>query len=282
MISMGIAWASAEAYPWEQGLYIGRIETAKVNFTLRIYANAWHVYAGLAILNPNILKSIKMPKVPWRCSNWCSGSLEDKVKFKERVQWARRAMFKRGAIIEKEKYGKTVQRRPLRISQDPLHLQSGNQFYFQRLFLTNSVSQFHSCHHRTIAQTLIFLYQLWWIVGHILGDQSIRTPWRCGCTHISTFPGCSGGFVPVTHAARECTAFGDLRSLAKSRWFRVRHLSHGLRRLGNSAVRWWRQWWRLESSGKKMLGALGDCKITITVIEYGVWFSCSIYSHHFH
>jgi len=40
MISMGIAWASAEAYPWEQGLYIGRIETAKVNFTLRIYANA--------------------------------------------------------------------------------------------------------------------------------------------------------------------------------------------------------------------------------------------------
>ena len=175
--------------------------------------------------------------------------------------------------------GKAVQRRPLRIPQDPLHLQSGNQFYFQRLFLTNSVSQFHSCHHRTIAQTLIFLYQLWWIVGHILGDQSIRTPWRCGYTHISTFPGRIGGFVPVTHAARECT--GDLRSLAKSRWFRVRHLSHGLRRLGDLAVRWWRQWWRLESSGKRMLGALGDCKITVTVIKYGVWFSCSIYGHYF-
>ena len=40
MISMGTAWASTEAYPWEQGLYVGGIETAEVNFTLRIYANA--------------------------------------------------------------------------------------------------------------------------------------------------------------------------------------------------------------------------------------------------
>ena len=53
MISMGTVWASTEAYPWEQSLYVGGIETAKVNFTLRIYANAWHVYAGLVILNPN-------------------------------------------------------------------------------------------------------------------------------------------------------------------------------------------------------------------------------------
>ena len=34
--------------------------------------------------------------------------------------------------------------------------------------------------------------------------------------------------------------------------------------------------------GKRMLGALGNCKITITVIKYGAWFSCSIYGHHFH
>ena len=50
---MGTAWASALSYPWEQGLYVGGIETAKVNITLRIYSNAWHVYAGLAILNPS-------------------------------------------------------------------------------------------------------------------------------------------------------------------------------------------------------------------------------------
>ncbi|KXN83300.1 putative prephenate dehydrogenase [NADP(+)] [Leucoagaricus sp. SymC.cos] len=52
-LSMGTAWASTESYPWEQGLYVGGIETAKVNLALRIYSNAWHVYAGLAILNPS-------------------------------------------------------------------------------------------------------------------------------------------------------------------------------------------------------------------------------------
>ena len=51
-ISMGTAWASAKSYPWEHGYYVGGIETVKVNIMLRIYANKWHVYAGLAILNP--------------------------------------------------------------------------------------------------------------------------------------------------------------------------------------------------------------------------------------
>ena len=50
---MGTAWHSRLTYPWEQGLYVGGIETVKVNIMLRIYANKWHVYAGLAILNPH-------------------------------------------------------------------------------------------------------------------------------------------------------------------------------------------------------------------------------------
>ena len=49
---MGTAWHCAMSYPWEHGLYVGGIETVKVNIMLRIYANKWHVYAGLAILNP--------------------------------------------------------------------------------------------------------------------------------------------------------------------------------------------------------------------------------------
>lgn len=32
---------------------MGGIETVKVNVMLRIYANKWHVYAGLALLNPH-------------------------------------------------------------------------------------------------------------------------------------------------------------------------------------------------------------------------------------
>jgi prephenate dehydrogenase (NADP+) len=50
---MGTAWRCASTYPWEgAGLYVSGIEVVKVNITLRIYANKWHVYAGLAILNP--------------------------------------------------------------------------------------------------------------------------------------------------------------------------------------------------------------------------------------
>lgn len=49
---MGTAWRCSEAYPWETGLYPGGIETVKINIMLRIYAAKWHVYAGLALLNP--------------------------------------------------------------------------------------------------------------------------------------------------------------------------------------------------------------------------------------
>src|SRR6266702_1524143 len=57
--SMGTAWASASSYPWEHGYYVGGIETVKVNIMLRIFSNKWHVYAGLAILNPSASTQIK-------------------------------------------------------------------------------------------------------------------------------------------------------------------------------------------------------------------------------
>jgi prephenate dehydrogenase (NADP+) len=50
---MGTAWHATQQYPWEDGSYVGGIETVKVNITIRIYASKWHVYAGLAILNPH-------------------------------------------------------------------------------------------------------------------------------------------------------------------------------------------------------------------------------------
>ncbi|CAG7853863.1 Probable prephenate dehydrogenase [NADP(+)] Short=PRDH [Serendipita indica DSM 11827] len=54
-LSMGTAWRNCGSYPWEQpeGRYVGGIETVKVNIMHRIYANKWHIYAGLAILNPS-------------------------------------------------------------------------------------------------------------------------------------------------------------------------------------------------------------------------------------
>jgi len=56
---MGAAWAANKQFPWEIGRYLGGIENVKINITLRIYSNKWHVYAGLAILNPSARQQIK-------------------------------------------------------------------------------------------------------------------------------------------------------------------------------------------------------------------------------
>lgn len=51
-LSMGTAWHSIHAYPWETPRWVGGMENAKINISMRIYSNKWHVYAGLAITNP--------------------------------------------------------------------------------------------------------------------------------------------------------------------------------------------------------------------------------------
>ncbi|EHY60571.1 putative prephenate dehydrogenase [NADP(+)] [Exophiala dermatitidis] len=58
-LSMGTAWAANKQFPWEIDRYVGGIENVKINITLRIYANKWHVYAGLAILNPAAREQIR-------------------------------------------------------------------------------------------------------------------------------------------------------------------------------------------------------------------------------
>ncbi|KAL1583085.1 hypothetical protein WHR41_08277 [Cladosporium halotolerans] len=57
-LSMGSAWEANKQFPWEVPRYIGGIENVKMNITLRIYSNKWHVYAGLAILNPSAKRQI--------------------------------------------------------------------------------------------------------------------------------------------------------------------------------------------------------------------------------
>ncbi|KAK0646553.1 hypothetical protein B0T16DRAFT_164673 [Cercophora newfieldiana] len=57
-LSMGKAWHANTQFPWEGTRYVGGIENVKINLMLRIYAQKWHVYAGLAILNPEAHKQI--------------------------------------------------------------------------------------------------------------------------------------------------------------------------------------------------------------------------------
>lgn len=58
-LSMGTAWAANNQFPWEIDRYAGGIENAKINIMMRIYSNKWHVYAGLAILNPAAQRQIR-------------------------------------------------------------------------------------------------------------------------------------------------------------------------------------------------------------------------------
>ncbi|KAG1152600.1 hypothetical protein G6F37_001065 [Rhizopus arrhizus] len=51
-LSMGSAWKENMQFPWLIPHFVGGIENVKVNVALRIYSNKWHVYAGLAIMNP--------------------------------------------------------------------------------------------------------------------------------------------------------------------------------------------------------------------------------------
>jgi len=117
---MGTAWASAKLYPWEQGLYVGGMETVKVNLALRIYSNLWHVYAGLAILNPKAKEQIdqyaksvtELYKMMVEAGNKgelngnghanghgnVNGNGHEKEKEKqlrERVEWARDKVFRK-------------------------------------------------------------------------------------------------------------------------------------------------------------------------------------------
>ncbi|KAF9005257.1 prephenate dehydrogenase [Cyathus striatus] len=119
-LSMGTAWASAQSYPWEQGLYVGGIETAKVNIALRIYSNAWHVYAGLAILNPSARVQIDQyaksaTELFKLMLQGGSGDEGEKRKFRERVEWGCNVVFAEGDS------GKTRRgRKPILLSQELL------------------------------------------------------------------------------------------------------------------------------------------------------------------
>ena len=112
--SMGTAWCSSKSYPWEQGLYVGGIETAKVNLTLRIYSNLWHVYAGLAILNPSA--GIQIDRYAASATELFKMMLEggtggdnERKAFQKRIEWAQDVVF-----------GKEKQRRPILLSQEVL------------------------------------------------------------------------------------------------------------------------------------------------------------------
>ncbi|CAM1510171.1 Fc.00g005060.m01.CDS01 [Cosmosporella sp. VM-42] len=91
-LSMGKAWHANTQFPWELSRYVGGIENVKVNLMLRIYSQKWHVYAGLAILNPEAREQIAQyaKSVTVLYKLMLEGNLEG---LKERVYKARDKVF---------------------------------------------------------------------------------------------------------------------------------------------------------------------------------------------
>ncbi|KAH7401114.1 hypothetical protein DE146DRAFT_654955 [Phaeosphaeria sp. MPI-PUGE-AT-0046c] len=100
-LSMGAAWSANNQFPWETSRYIGGIENVKQNITLRIYSNKWHVYAGLAIMNPDAKKQIKQyaESVTELFKLMLAGNREE---LRSRVHAGRIAVFGEECIIEKK------------------------------------------------------------------------------------------------------------------------------------------------------------------------------------
>ena len=98
-LSMGVAWHANDQFPWEVSRWAGGIENVKINITLRILSNKWHVYAGLAILNPSAQKQIKQyaASVTELYKLILEGS---KAAFEARIREAGRAVF--GALQESD------------------------------------------------------------------------------------------------------------------------------------------------------------------------------------
>ncbi|KAJ6108533.1 Prephenate dehydrogenase [Penicillium sp. IBT 18751x] len=98
-LSMGTAWQANDQFPWEHSRWVGGIENVKINITLRIYSNKWHVYAGLAILNPAAKQQIRQyaESVTELYKLMISG---DRAELKRRVKAAGASVFREGTTSQ--------------------------------------------------------------------------------------------------------------------------------------------------------------------------------------
>lgn len=91
-LSMGSAWRANEQFPWELPHNTGGLENVKINIMMRIYSSKWHVYAGLAILNP--AARIQIKQYAQSVTELFKLMIEGrKAEFKSRIHQAGEAVF---------------------------------------------------------------------------------------------------------------------------------------------------------------------------------------------
>ncbi|EOR01200.1 hypothetical protein E3P92_01720 [Wallemia ichthyophaga] len=136
-LSMGTAWNMSQSYPWELDRYVNGIEVVKCNIALRIYANKWHVYAGLAILNPSAHAQVRQ---------FAASATElfklmiagDYHGLKERALDARRRVFGYKDGVEPGTNGSKSERTPILLSESLLDRFSLHQPSSQHCSARNS------------------------------------------------------------------------------------------------------------------------------------------------
>jgi len=161
---MGAAWAANKQFPWEEPRYVGGIENVKINITLRIYSNKWHVYAGLAILNPDARKQIRQyaDSVTELFKLMLAGQREE---LSQRIKTAGAAVFKEDG------------RRSLLLEDEVLDRFSLGELPSERL--------------RNNHLSLLAIVDCWWKLGIVPYDHMIcSTPVspRVGWHHCSLTP----------------------------------------------------------------------------------------------
>lgn len=107
-LSMGKAWHANRQFPWEMSRYVGGMESVKINTMLRIFSQKWHVYAGLAILNPEARKQVAQyaESVTALYKLMLEGNL---TGLRQRVYAAREKVFFRAPALSSWESGPLIQ-----------------------------------------------------------------------------------------------------------------------------------------------------------------------------
>jgi prephenate dehydrogenase (NADP+) len=91
--SIGTACMHRKVYPWENGLHTNGIDNVKFLLTLRIYSYKFHVYSGLALMNPYAKKDVRM-YAQMESELFELMITEDEKQFRKRIYKARDYVFK--------------------------------------------------------------------------------------------------------------------------------------------------------------------------------------------
>jgi prephenate dehydrogenase (NADP+) len=91
--SIGTAFMHRKVYPWANTLHSNGLDNVKLLMTLRIYSYKFHVYSGLALLNPYAKKDVRSyAKAESELFEMMIE--ENEKKFRKRIYAARDSVFK--------------------------------------------------------------------------------------------------------------------------------------------------------------------------------------------